>query len=425
MKQPRVTGGHFAFEIDGWEERLRVPDEIWTEEENARNWLEVEIVSRHVGEGDEAPSDAFIAELASHLEAGLAGWRPLWAEYAAMRADREDGDPAREALEILFEVDPEPDWIVPGLVARGWVTAIAGREKFSGKSTLIGYLVRRMWRREETVFGPRGPRRVKTLVVTEDPNANVAERVVTFGLVGAMTVLLDYEVPVQRFPGDDPVERWRAKLDYIVSLARDRGCEHVVIDPFTRISGVEGENELQLGQLTDALSKAAHEAKLAFTVVHHAPKGATSLEAMFRGHSSMTAAVEQIIGIWPVGSNELTRKRKLTSKGRSPRANWTKKVELLPDGADYADLGPADDEEVQSEEKILEDVDARRLAARYVLQQMGGSATRSTFASRRGTTKAEAGRALNDLANAEVVTVEVGPNNEKTYTLVEAANGAG
>jgi hypothetical protein len=41
----------------------------------------------------------------------------------------------RTAAQILTEVPEQPDWLIPGLLARGWVMKLAGREKV-GKGTL-------------------------------------------------------------------------------------------------------------------------------------------------------------------------------------------------------------------------------------------------------------------------------------------------
>jgi AAA domain len=351
-----IGGEHFVFRAkDGSHRQLHVPAEVWEAgEEFERSfggdysrWLEHEIGSHD----DLALFD--IDALARELDRDLEERRPWWFEVQAhhdrtaeleaalQEAAGREIPAGRTALELLAEVEPERDELVPGLIVKGGVTLIGGREKLSGKSTLIFYLASAMERQEATVFGDPYRKPVQTLVLTEEPPYAVRDKVERFNLRDSRVVYGWEFEPAS----EDADKRWKERIGHACAVAKEGGFEHVVIDPFSRMAEIENEAGREPGERAEALSFHAQRLDLAVTLVHHNNKSGGRLEDLFRGSTSLPAAVEQMV---QVGYKEKAdRRRDLASWARVETGSWERTIELSEDGTTYAGVEKADAEHEQ------------------------------------------------------------------------------
>jgi hypothetical protein len=342
---------HYVFHsLDGRAVRLLIPHEVWEDTEafgSLEGWLAHELSM--IGE-PEAEFDlvALAQELAHELDAG----RPEWEELQGLvklKLQHGMGEPAR----LLRSRAPEErDWFVRGLIARGGVTLIGGREKLSGKSTLVFNLIGKLERREETIFGPAYRTPVKSLVITEEPEYAIQDKADRFDLVDTW-IVQDWSWPLDKVEGSTMQEKWVNKLVQVEQLAFATGCEHVVIDPLSRISIVEDEAGRELGLRAEAVSSFAYRSKLAVTIIHHNNKRAdAAVEDRMRGSTSLTAAVDQFVQIERRGRKH-PRRRYATSYGRVEEVNWERAFELDEDGVTYRDLDPETDAHEELRQDLL------------------------------------------------------------------------
>jgi hypothetical protein len=336
-----ITQGHYCFHsVDGRAVRLFVPSEIWEEKHiygRLEGWLAHEL--HQVGENEDGfDLEPLAKQLALDINAGRAEWEELQ-ELRGTAAKFGMGEPAK----LLRSRAPEErDWFVPGLLARGGVTLIGGREKLSGKSTLVFNLIGKLERQEATIFGPAYREAVKTLMITEEPEYAIQDKCDRFDLNSAW-IVQDWAWPLDKVDGNNLQEKWVAKLVQIEQLARATGCAHVVIDPLSRIAAVEDEAGRELGMRAEAISSFAYRSKLAVTIIHHQNKrNDAASEDRFRGSTSLTAAVDQMVGIERRG-RKTPRRRYAVSYGRVEDANWERAFELDEDGITYRDLDPETD----------------------------------------------------------------------------------
>jgi len=96
----------------------------------------------------------------------------VFAEMSARSARR-----GRTFADLRIATPDATDYIVPGFIVPGWATKLAGREK-GGKGTFMYYLLGKMERGEDTVFGPT--KKTTALVVTEEPIESVEEKETAF-----------------------------------------------------------------------------------------------------------------------------------------------------------------------------------------------------------------------------------------------------
>lgn len=220
---------------------------------------------------------------------------------------------------------------------------LAGRSMVpTHNSTLVFNLIGALERREATLFGPAYKEAVKTLIITEEPEYAIQDKADRFDLLDTW-IVQDWAWPLDKVEGGTLQERWVNKLVQVEQLAAATGCAHVVIDPLSRIAAVEDEAGRELGMRAEAISSFAYRSRLAVTVVHHMNKRTDSAsEDRFRGSTSLTAAVDQMVTIERRGRKN-PRRRYATSYGRVEEANWERAFELAEDGITYSALDPEAD----------------------------------------------------------------------------------
>jgi AAA domain-containing protein len=304
-----------------------------------------------VGE-DEAAVEALIdtATVILDLEAEVEATREEYEELYRLRLATKDLPLGRLMSQLLAEDEPEHPWLVRGLVRRGGVTLIGGREKTAGKSTLTAYLAGKLERCEDTVFGEACETPVKTVWVTEEPDYSLKDKGRRFDLADVYVIS---QREWNRVPGGSPEERWRNRLAYCEQVAVQAGYEHVVIDPLTRLAEVRDEAGTELGERVEAASEMAQRAELGITLIHHHNKGGQGREGVnkMRGSTTLTAAVDTILLIDAAGTG---RSRKLTALGRIEESTWTRTITLNADGNDYtADTDEDSADEWQGDLLIL------------------------------------------------------------------------
>jgi hypothetical protein len=394
-----VAGEHFVFRArDGSHRQLRIPPEVWREDEDFDHlyggdygrWL-VHAIGMH------EDTDAFDLEaLAEELERDVEEHRPMWREvqeHHARTAElgrRAEVFPGRTALELLNEVEPERDELVPGLIVRGGVTLVGGREKLSGKSTLMFYLAGAMERSEATAFGEPYREPVRTIFLTEEPAYAIRDKVERFGLRDGR-VVYGWEVPATS--GDGAHQRWQERVTHIGTLAQEGGFGHMVVDPFSRLAEVENESGREPGERAEFVSNIAQQFGLAITLVHHNNKSGGRMEDLFRGSTSLPAAVDQMvqIGYKAKASNV----RDLASWARVETGSWERSIELSEDGTTYmaierSSAPSADENQLDYATRIAGSVEGERdMKTNDIADGLGSKSTSRTF-------KAALGRAIQD-----------------------------
>jgi hypothetical protein len=281
----------------------------------------------------------------------------------------------RTAAELRAETPPEIDWLVPGVLAPGWSSILAGREKIAGKGTLAMYLVGCMERAEDSCFGPT--RRARTLLVTEEPPESIREKLDAFDVQDAV-ILYGWELRSGEAKGVASSARgskdylWKARVAKLVQEAKSREVDVLFCDNVSRLADVEDEAGVELGRRIEVLADACREAGLALLVDVHHRKSGGRVEDSARGSTSLTGAVDIIVHI--VRKRSDSRVRHLTALGRVHGANWTSAIELDPDGSSYSRALFA---EAGGEDTDLSDVPTREeRALELVTEEPGATAAR-------------------------------------------------
>ena len=160
----------------------------------------------------------------------LDAYEEQFAEEARRRAEEMSRLPGRIAGERLAAQAEGVEWLVPGVLAPGQGTMLAGREKL-GKGTLALYLIGRLERGEKTVFGAGPGYPVEAVVLTEEPRESMDEKLELFGVKRARIV------EAHDLAGLD----WNAKVDRLVGAALVEGRGLIFVDNASRAAGIEDE----------------------------------------------------------------------------------------------------------------------------------------------------------------------------------------
>src|SRR4051794_14079656 len=81
----------------------------------------------------------------------------------------------RTARALRDSTQPEPDWLIPGILGLGMATEVNGREKI-GKGWFEAYLIGRLEHGESTLFGPGNIGAASTFIYTEEPEYSLREK---------------------------------------------------------------------------------------------------------------------------------------------------------------------------------------------------------------------------------------------------------
>lgn len=263
----------------------------------------------------------------------------VFAEMSARSARR-----GRTFADLRIATPDATDYIVPGFIVPGWATKLAGREK-GGKGTFMYYLLGKMERGEDTVFGPT--KKTTALVVTEEPIESVEEKATAFGLERGR-LMFGYELA--GLPWYDETED--CKVLQIVTEAMQDGHRVVFVDNVSRSAGIEDEAGTEMSRAVELLSDACRASGLALVIDHHHKKGRAAIEDKSRGGTALAGAMDINVDLVRDGGLD-SRKRKLVARGRLRATNWTRVFELTEDGADYIEV---EDEGGDGDDRALMDV---------------------------------------------------------------------
>jgi hypothetical protein len=333
------------------------------------------------GDSDEVD----VSAVAPALEAGMNRARPEHDRLADLDLLRKGLPVGQLARDIAARPEPEHPYLVPGVIRERGVTLISGREKRSGKSTLVASLVGALERCEPTLFGPAYPSPVRTVWATEEPEYALREKIVRFGLEDVYFIGLGEWTEARNVDVD--LGPFSARMAALQKIALAYGAKHIVIDPLSRIAGIE--DEAGAGELNRACNDAsvlAQRAGVAVTLIHHDNKAdGRAVEDKMRGSTATSAAVDQIIHIerrWPKVDPTA---RELVAWGRVRESEWVKTIRLNDDDT-YSEIGSLEDANHEAAQRA--DVD--------LLAQMG-TATNKTFAEAIGLSEQGAGKRLKAL----------------------------
>ena len=283
--------------------------------------------------------------------------------YTPGRVFAEQRDGAAEAsnrewveysgLELAELEDPEVQWVVPRLAARGIVTLLAGEWKTAGKTTLLISAVNAVLRGGEFLGEQVDPGSVFYLY--EGPATEFCQNDFARQLEHESFVL----VPQDENPG----RAWAETIEYATGRCRELGASWLVIDTKTAWMSGAGEDENQAGFARAAMNGFA-QLKLenvAITVAAHPTKMAASLSKMVAGSGQWAAAAGRQVGLW-AHQGVTDPRRELESVGRQGWGNnYAREViEWERDSNTYSILGLATEardeqaEEARREAKIAE-----------------------------------------------------------------------
>lgn len=240
----------------------------------------------------------------------------------------------RSSKDLRASPRGQVDWLVPGFAAVGWTVLVTGREKISGKGTLITYLLSRLERGEPTVFGSPAIGPVTSLILSEEPWDSLAEKHDAFGMEWSFVV----------FGWELAKMRWEEKVNWLLTRAIEDGHKVIYLDNISRTAAVTNDDESGTGlaRKIEPLATAAQEYGITVVIDHHNRKSGGKVEDTFRGGTALPGAVDNIVSIGREG-DWTSRKRKLSSRGRVKATGWVKVIELAEDGTDYLQAEAAGD----------------------------------------------------------------------------------
>lgn len=340
---------------------------------------------------------------------GLDGWcAEVESRAAVAHSELEDREreererpplPGRLARDLTSEAPAEIDWLVPGFVAPGWTVKVAAREKV-GKGTLAQYVIGHLERGEDTCFGPT-PRPTTALILTEEPQESMVEKLRLFGVEEAR-VVSNWELASLS---------WSEKVALLVEAAVTEGRGLIFVDNISRAAGVDDEAGIELARAIEQLQDRCRTNRIAAWIDHHHKKGSGPDEDKSRGSTSIAGTADVNVDMFRKKKDG--RVRRLTSLGRVRATTWEKRIELSEDGTDYTVVSEAD---ADGGDEARAEADA--MAALMLLRQRG-HVTISEFEEARGVSKATARRRLEDLVEqGSAVRVEPGEDGNDSKALV-------
>jgi hypothetical protein len=304
------------------------------------------------------------------------------------------------------------DYVVQGLLRKGWTTLVSGREKI-GKNVGTLSMVAAIEKGEK--FLDHSTRPAKFLLATEESEDVLQEKLLDTGARNLQIVFM-YELR--------QLKTWRERVDFLVSAAVERELDGVIIDHFQRLAMVRDENTPELGEAAGLFADAVREAQVAGELLHHYSKAGTP-----RGHTSLGATIDVSMTIErePGDEDHESRVRFFRSEGRRRATNWNAVAQLSEDYSHYEMLGTIS-EYRRSTSRVKVDDRAQDLAAtlrsqglvRFTRKQLQ-VALKDPLSGEEMSTRT-AGRKVKELleANLAVVTADKGEGNAPIVELLVA-----
>lgn len=205
--------------------------------------------------------------------------------------------------DILALDIPETPWLVKDLLVNSGVTILASLPK-KGKTVVALNIVKAA--QDSIQFLERAVPNVPILFLAlEDPWARLKRRMQTVGIHGKQSIFV---ISCDLTKGLDPLKR----LDEIYHP------RIIFIDTLLAALKIKDENSPELGIAVQGLSEFAHERDRSIFVLHHHGKTKRDDPVLdLRGHTSLSAAVDVILGLY---QEETPGQFKLKSASRDGEA---------------------------------------------------------------------------------------------------------
>jgi hypothetical protein len=238
----------------------------------------------------------------------------------------------RSASDMMSESPPETEWIIRPIMAARSVTLLAGTPKFGKSEYAIAMASAIIHGTKFCGHYPasRGP----VLYMTEMSPAVLAPYLVRHHL---------YESDQLHIATDTSMmiagAHWEDGITGAIETAIEVGSKTVIIDTFSKIADLIGEQENSSGAINEKMKALAlaKEAGLGVMLVHHTGKSGEGVDAI-RGSSSIAGEVDHIILVRkPEGGYSDQRVRIVEYVGRLG-INETRSIRLEEDYT-YQDLG--------------------------------------------------------------------------------------
>ncbi len=254
-------------------------------------------------------------------------------------------DDAPYRLVPLGDLGPseQPDWLLPGYIARNAITLLTGLWK-AGKSTMLAHLLRDLHKGGGLVEVPTDG---VVLIVSEEPPGVWARRRDALGL-DADRVLI-----VQRpsFARTGAIE-WRRLIEGLRADIAEHDVALVVIDTLPSVWPTVNENDASevleaIGPLRDL-----SEAGAAVLIVMHPRKGGGGEATATRGSGALPGFVDVIVELRRHNAEDShDRRRLLTAYGRFDGIPPETVIELTESG--YAIIGERAEVRAADEQTII------------------------------------------------------------------------
>lgn len=213
----------------------------------------------------------------------------------------------RSAKTRSLERSHQVEWIAPLVLPRGVLVDLHGDPK-AGKSTLLAHLLRAVLDGGE--FFGHATAKTKAIWFTEQPPPTFAPLLQDAGLYDHpdLIVLHHYEAMAAS---------WRHRVAALVRVAVEEGAGVLVIDTFTKLAGIRGEDENNSGSVLTALDalEMAKAAGLTVVLVRHDRKSGGDNLSAGRGSNAVAGEADVIYQLVK-DSKDAPNMRRLRYDGR-------------------------------------------------------------------------------------------------------------
>jgi hypothetical protein len=235
--------------------------------------------------------------------------------------------------ELATVVDPNPDWIWHGYLARGCMTELDGQVKLAGKTTLAFHLIRAIISNEE--FLSRSTTKTNVLYLTEQQREPFLFQAHQAGLAdrGDELKLL--------FRGDFTGIPWADLIARVAEKCVEFDAGLLVVDTIAKLAGIRNENDAGEWMLAnEPLQDAIHKHHLAVLALRHDRKGGGTVTESGRGSSQGSGDPDVITRLSRPEGNTPTSRRILETEGRYSHLTPHKLIiELDQESRTYKSLG--------------------------------------------------------------------------------------
>jgi hypothetical protein len=232
--------------------------------------------------------------------------------------------------EVRAAAAARTDWLWHGYLVPGGVTLLTSLWK-SGKTTLLSVLLHRMKTGGE--LAGAAVTAARAVVVSEEDPVLWERRSRRLDFGEHVSWLCR---PFRTRP--TPAE-WRALIDSLAVLRRERGTDLAVIDPLAAF--LPGRDENTAGLMLEALLplQTLTAAGMAVLLLHHPRKQSAAPGMTARGSGALSAHVDVILEMTTVSADPDNRRRRLLGFSRFTETPLDRVIELNTAGTDYAALG--------------------------------------------------------------------------------------